>query len=123
MVDDYVRILSRIAEYCDDNAAAHAVRKLVAHLESTGRVKMLPQILRRLKALAARRAALAPEVEVAHEHDAHAALQAAAAEGIEAKHAKVNAALIAGWRGQAGDRLVDRSAKAALVNIYQKVTS
>lgn len=123
MIDDYVRILDRVAEYGDEAAAERAVQKLVAHLEGRGRVKMLPQILRALKAIAARREALAPTVEAAHENETHAALAAAAKEGITVERAHVNAALIAGWRARKGGTLVDHSAKAALVDIYQKVTS
>ncbi|HUY62857.1 MAG TPA: F0F1 ATP synthase subunit delta [Candidatus Paceibacterota bacterium] len=123
MIDDYARLLEAIAEYGDDAGAERVVRKLIAYLESTGRTKMLPQILRRLRALAARRAALAPTVEVAHEREAREALRAAAAEGIEEGKAVVNPALISGWRAKSGGRLVDRSGKEALVRIYQKVTS
>ena len=123
MIDEYTRLLESSAGHADDRVASEAVSKLVAHLKSTGRVKMLPAILRQLRTIAARRRALAPVVEVAHEKEAARALRDAAAAGIVAKHVHINTALIHGWRARSGSQLVDRSAKRALIDIYQKVTA
>jgi F0F1-type ATP synthase delta subunit len=122
MIDTYTRLLEATAELEDKEASDKAVTKLILHLKSAGRMKMLPQIARELKNVAARRHALRPHVEVAHEKESAEALFAAAKEGIVARQASVNTALIHGWRARSGDKLIDRSAKRALLHIYQKVT-
>lgn len=123
MIDDYTRLLEATAEIEDKAASDAAVTKLIMHLKSAGRVKMLPEIARELRKVAARRHALRPLVEVAHRSEEEAALRAASSEGIVARHANVNPSLIRGWRARQGGRLIDRSAKRALIHIYQKVTS
>ncbi len=122
MIDDYTRLLEAAAELENKAASDVAVTKLILHLKSAGRMKMLPQIARELRKVAARRHALKPIVEVAHEKDVPAALRAAAHEGIVTRHANVNSSLIHGWRARSGGLLIDRSAKSALLHIYQKVT-
>lgn len=122
MIDDYTRLLEATAELEDKTASDRAVTKLILHLKSAGRMKMLPEIVRELKKVAARRHSLRPHIEVAHEKESAAALLAAAHEGIIAKHASVNPSLIHGWRARSGDKLIDRSAKRALLHIYQQVT-
>jgi hypothetical protein len=76
-------------------------KTLKEHLERTGRVKLLPQVLREFKQREAREKALAPRKETAKE----------------------NPLLIAGWRSIEDGVLIDRSAKRALIDIYQKVTA
>lgn len=121
MIDEYTRLLEAAAELGDRVASEAAVTKLIMHLKSAGRMKMLPQIARELKNIAARRRALGAKVEVAHEKESAGALRAAAALGIEAKKAVVNTSLIRGWRARKGDVLIDHSAKQALIHIYQNV--
>jgi|CXWL01.1.fsa_nt_gi F0F1-type ATP synthase delta subunit len=122
MIDNYTRLLEATAELEDKVASDAAVTKLILHLKSAGRMKMLPQIARELRKVATRRHALRPRVEVAHEKEATRALHAATAVGITAKHVSVNSDLIYGWRATSGDKLVDHSAKRALLHIYQQVT-
>ncbi|MEK7086317.1 MAG: F0F1 ATP synthase subunit delta [Patescibacteria group bacterium] len=122
MIDTYTRLLESVVETGDKATADLAVTKLIVHLKSTGRMNMLSKIAGELRRVAARRQALAPHVEVAHEKESERALIAAAALGITAKHATVNTSLIHGWRAQGGGKLIDHSAKRALVQIYQKVT-
>jgi F0F1-type ATP synthase delta subunit len=122
MIDNYTRLLEATAELEDKTAADAAVTKLIVHLKSAGRMNMLPKIAGELRRVAARRAALRPHVEVAHERDAVRALGAAAALGISAHKARVNPSLIGGWRAQGGGKLIDHSVKRALIQIYQKVT-
>jgi F0F1-type ATP synthase delta subunit len=123
MIDDYTRLLEATAELEDKTVSDVAITKLILHLKSIGRMKMLPQIVRELKKVAARRHALRPHVEVAHQKEEAAALMAAAEAGIIARHASVNTSLIYGWRAREGGRLIDRSAKRALLHIYQQVAS
>ncbi|MEK7604493.1 MAG: F0F1 ATP synthase subunit delta [Patescibacteria group bacterium] len=122
MIDTYTRILEAAAEVEDKEASDAAVTKLIMHLKSMGRLKMLPQIARELRKVAARRAARRPVIEVAHHKEAAAALRAAAAAGISASHTSVNHGLIHGWRARSHGRLIDHSAKRALLTIYQTVT-
>ena len=122
MIDTYTRLLEAAAETGSKEVADAAVTKLMVHLQSSGRVNMLPQILRELRKIATYRHALRPRVEVASLQEAPAALQAAAQFGIHASEATVNPSLIRGWRAQEEGRLIDHSAKHALAHIYQKVT-
>ncbi len=123
MIDDYTRLLEAAAEVEDKTMSDAAVTKLIVHLKSAGRMKMLSQIVRELRKVAARRHALRAKVEVAHLKDADEALSLATSFGMVAKHAIVNPSIISGWRAQKGDMLIDRSAKRALIHIYQQVTS
>lgn len=123
MIDTYTRLLEAVAEIEDDAAADAAVTKLVVHLKSAGRMNMLPKIARELRRVASRRFALRPRIEVASEKESPVALAAAAALGITARHAVVNPSLIRGWRAQSEGKLIDRSAKQALLHIYQNVTA
>lgn len=123
MIDEYVRILAAAAETEDEAIATKAVAKLVEHLEANGRIKMLSQIARELELVKRRRESLKPLVEVARNEDAQEALAGAKEAGIEVKTAVVNDSLIRGWRARAKGVVIDRSAKRALVDIYQKVTA
>lgn len=123
MIDTYTRLLEASAELEDKEMSDKAITKLIVHLKSAGRMKMLPQIARELRKIAMRRHTLRPHVEVAHGKEALAALAAAAKEGIVAHEATINNQLIHGWRARSGDKLIDRSAKRALLHIYQKVTA
>ena len=75
-------------------------RAFITHLKRTGRLKLLPQVLRELRAEEARQERLAPKKETAKE----------------------NPSLISGYRTIENGVLTDRSAKRALLDIYQKVT-
>lgn len=123
MIDNYTRLLEATAEHGDKAVSDAAVTKLIMHLKATGRIEMLIEIARELRKIAARRRALQARVEVAHERESAAALQEAATAGIHATRASVNPSLIQGWRAQQNGRLIDRSAKSALLHIYQKVTA
>jgi hypothetical protein len=72
----------------------------IAHLKKTGRMKLLPQVLRELKESEARERLTAPRKETAKE----------------------NPALISGWREIADGKLTDRTGKRALLEIYKKIT-
>src|SRR6185369_10429430 len=102
MIDEYTRLLEATAEIEDKAASDAAVTKLIMHLKSSGRMKLLPQIAGELRKVASRRHALRPRVEVAHKGDAETALRAAAHAGITTREVHVNPALIHGWRAQDG---------------------
>lgn len=123
MIDTYTRLLQTAAELEDKAHADAAVTKLIVHLKSMGRMNMLPKIARELQKVAARRNALNARVEVAHEEETSVALAAAAAAGIHATKTIVNPTLIRGWRAMDHGQLVDRTAKCALIRIYQDVTA
>ena len=123
MIDTYTRLLEAAAALEDKKHSDAAVTKLILHLKSSGRMNMLPKIAGELRRVAARRQALAPRVEVADAKDAHSALAEAAKGGIVAQKASVNPSLVRGWRAQSHGKLLDHSAKSALIQIYQKVTA
>lgn len=97
------------------------VSRLVTHLKTRGREKLLPGILRALSKLDAKKATLEPLVEVAHHRNAERALKEAAAHGIHATKTHVNHDLITGWRASAHGKLIDQSGKDALVSLYRKI--
>lgn len=74
--------------------------KFIEHLKRTGRLKLLPAVLREVKAEAARKRQNAAKHETATE----------------------NPALISGWRELKDGTLRDHSGKGALIEIYRRVT-
>ena len=75
--------------------------QFIAHLRRTGRLNLLPRVLRELREEEARAKRLAPRKETALE----------------------NPALISGWRSIENGLLTDRSGKSALIDIYKKITA
>lgn len=122
MIDTYTRLLEVAAEHGDAAVSESAVSKLILHLKSAGRMKMLPQIVQELKKVAARRAALNSVFEVASVSEEPRAREEARALGITVSSAVVNPSLIKGWRAREGGKVVDYSAKQALISIYQNIT-
>ena len=72
----------------------------VAHLHRTGRLKLLPAVLREL------------EQDEAREHQRVA----------KKETAKEHPSLISGWRSLVDGELTDRSGKGALIEIYRNIT-
>ncbi len=72
----------------------------IAHLKRTGRMKLLPQVLRELKSERERAGKLTLRKETAEE----------------------NPALISGWRTLEDGILTDHTGKSALIAIYKKIT-
>lgn len=73
----------------------------IGHLKKTGRLKLLPQVLRELKHEEAHAKKLAPRTETAKGHPA----------------------LISGSRTIEDGILIDTTGKRALLEIYKKITS
>lgn len=121
MENAYAQALAQAVRRGDDEAAL--VQGLTAHLAREGRSKLLPGIVRELKRIAAAETKLNPHIEVASDSERAAAQAAARAQGIETSDIRVNPDLIRGWRARAGSRLIDRSAKHALVDLYQRITN
>jgi len=71
----------------------------ITHLKRTGRIKLLPLVLRELKVRAARAKKLAPMMETVSE----------------------NPSLISGWRKLENGILTDNTGKRALIDIYKKI--
>jgi len=98
------------------------VKNLVRSLAATGRLKLLPHILRELRKMEAQNRSFEPIVEVAHKEDGARAVKAAKAFGIETKRASINPTLIRGWRARKGGMLVDASGKRNLIELYRNIT-
>jgi F0F1-type ATP synthase delta subunit len=99
------------------------VAHLAKHLESQGRIKLLPGILRSFQRLAERNTKLSTSVEVAHASESEKALKEAAAHGIHVEQVTVNPSLIKGWRASGNGKLVDASAKRSLIELYRSITT
>lgn len=123
MISTYTHLLEEVALAKDSSVASTVVARLVAHLKSTGQMSILRTIVRELRKSNARQKVLAPCVEVAKEKDAENALKKASALGITADKATINPSLISGWRAHGDGKLIDHSAKYALIQIYQKTTT
>lgn len=121
MIDTYTRLLEIVAETGDEKTAHEAVVRLVHHLHTAGRLKMLPTIAHELRKIRARKNACAPVIEVAdisYEKEARAgALRA----GVETGMVRVNKEILSGWRAHGNGVLVDCSGKCALIDMYKKV--
>lgn len=71
----------------------------IAHLKRTGRMKLLPLVLRELRQEEARAKNIAPRRETSVD----------------------NPSLISGWRTVENGVLTDRTAKSALIDIYRNI--
>ena len=116
----YAQVLKRLSEKGTDEGTI--VKNLIAHLRDTGRMKLLPGILRELKTREAESEALASSVEVAKASDEKRALAAAKEAGVTVDKATVNPSLLSGWRARSGSQLVDRSGKRQLIELYRNIT-
>ncbi len=116
---DYAQALFNLAQK-PEAKAADLVKKLVTHLQVSGREKLLPHILREYKRIEARAEVLDESLEVASQSEKAAAVREAKEFGITA-HANVNESLVSGWRAQKGSRVIDRSGKRALLDLYRTI--
>lgn len=116
-------MLEVVAETGDEAAADAAVKKLVTHLKSRGRTKLLPTIARELQKIHAKRKLRVARLEVASQAEANAALKEAKEKGIEAKEVIINESLVCGWRALQGGILIDCSGKQKLVSLYRNITN
>ena len=121
MEKEYALALSRSIKEGTDEAVL--VEGLMKHLKAEGRTKLLGGILRELKTLQAAGEKSSSVIEVASEEEVPGALEAAKQAGIEVHETVINPSLIKGWRIRSGGTLTDRSAKQALVDLYQKITN
>ena len=121
MEKEYAQALSRsLARGTDE---AKLIDGFMKHLKEEGRMKILPGVLRELRALQEQNTKLGSSLEVASEGEKAGAIEAARIAGIETATVSINPDLIKGWRARSGSVLVDRSAKQALVDLYQKITN
>lgn len=116
----YAQALFNLSQKADANTSV-LVATLVDHLREVGREKLLPRILRELKRLEARKASFGESLEVASTEEKSVAEKEAKELGITAT-AHVNSALISGWRARSGSRVIDRSGKRALLDLYRQIT-
>jgi F0F1-type ATP synthase delta subunit len=121
MEKEYAQALFNLSKV-PDASADELVKKLVAHLEETGRSKLLPHILREFRRIEAREASFGELLEVASESEKEAAVAEARSQGITAE-ATITPDLVSGWRARKGSRLLDNSGKRALIDLYRKIAS
>jgi len=121
MEKEYAQALFSLAQ--KPNASADdLVNKLRKNLQDTGREKLLPRILRELKRIEARAESFGEALEVASDAERASAQKEARQLGIAAD-AQVNPELISGWRARSGSRVIDRSGKRALVELYRRIVT
>jgi len=121
MEKEYAQALFALAQ--KPNASADdLVQKLCKNLHETGREKLLPRILRELKRIDARAESFGESLEVASDAERTSAQKEARELGISTD-AHVNAELVSGWRARSGSRVIDRSGKRALIELYRRITT
>lgn len=96
--------------------------QLRIHLRATGRMKLLPLLQGELKKLLQRRHEQQPILEIASAKERKAAETYAAQEKMSAEIVE-NPALITGWRLRGNGKLMDRSGKHALIDLYRRITT
>lgn len=96
---------------------------LIAHLTKVGRMKLLSNILRELKAREERTKKLRPTLEIANEGEKVEAQKQAEALGLTPEAIEVNPSLISGFRVRSATQLVDRSGKQSLIDIYKNIVT
>lgn len=116
-------MLEVVAQTGDEAAADAAVKKLVTHLKSRGRTKLLPSIARELQKIHAKRKLRNARLEVASASEVDSALKEAKEKGIESPEVIINESLVCGWRARQGGILIDCSGKQRLVSMYRIITS
>lgn len=119
MEKQYAIALFELAQKPDAKAET-LVQKLREHLKEVGREKLLPRILREFSKLDALATAFGESLEVASQDEKAHAEKEAHALGITA-HAHVNHDLVSGWRARKGSRVIDRSGKRALIDLYRQI--
>lgn len=121
MEKEYAQAVFALSQKPGANAT-ELVKKLVTHLNKTGRMKLLPHIARELGRIEARAETFEEHLEVASEQEKAQAQREANELGIHAK-AQVNESLVSGWRARVGSRVIDRSGKRALIDLYRQITN
>jgi F0F1-type ATP synthase delta subunit len=119
MEKEYAQALFDLAQK-PGASADELVKKLTLHLKESGREKLLPRILREYKRVVARNESFGELLEVAHVEEKAVAEREATELGVTAA-AQVNPDLISGWRARKGGRLIDRSGKRALLDLYRAI--
>ena len=122
MEKEYAQALAHMSQTSGKDEAT-LVSGLVKHLKASGRMKLLPGIVRELKREHNRSEKLAPVLEVASASDEAGAKATLLKEGVTVEKTIVNPSLIRGWRARANGLLWDHSAKRALTDIYKKITN
>lgn len=121
MEKTYARAVFNLSQK-PEASADEIVKTLVAHLKEVGREKLLPRILRELKRLDERSSSLGEILEVASEQEKALAMKEAQELGITAP-AVINDVLVSGWRARTGSRVIDRSGKRALLDLYRTIAA
>jgi F0F1-type ATP synthase delta subunit len=123
MEQAYAQALYRaIVNGTDPKKAVHALSE---KLKREGRFALMHRIAKAFARVAEREGDKSrTRLFVAREHDAHAALAAAAKFTAVEKHdVHVDETLIGGWRLEISDTLVDASYKKHLLDIFNRVTA
>lgn len=122
MEKEYAQAMASMSRSAGQDVAT-LVNGLVKHLKASGRMKLLPGIVRELKRENNRNEKLAPVLEVASSAEEAGAKATLSKAGVAVEKIIVNPSLIRGWRARAGGLLWDHSAKRALTDIYKKITN
>ena len=105
MADRYATLFASLAELEDRRVAETIFEKLMTHIRSTGRLGLLPQVLRALTAVHKQNEQAASRMEVAKASQIEDAKHIARRLGIPYNAILVNTDLISGWRAYENNRL------------------
>ena len=123
---EYAHALTQSLEGVTDEALIQErINALVAVLKKNGKQKALPAIVRELARIEARARTQQPTLFIAHESDKEHALRELHAKlGKEIDvEIRIDEKLTGGWRYIDSDTLMDTSYKAALLELYRRITT
>ncbi len=119
MPETYAHALVSLVQ-CGDVTVEEAVSNLSGSLRKTGKLKLLPAILAALKKYEYQVQRSSDVLEVANDATITIAKQEAAAAGINADHILINDSLIQGWRARSNGKLIDKSGKKFLIDVFSR---
>lgn len=127
MPTEYAHALSQsLTGVTDKREAQKRVDTLLELLQKSGKVKALPAILREFKRIQARSLSRKATLSISNEKQKNSALkdlEKRLGEKPTEVSVLVNDTLVGGWRYLDNDTLIDTSHKAALLELYRRVTA
>ena len=119
MPETYAQALVSLVQ-CGDVTVEEGVKNLSDSLRKTGKLKLLPAILTALRKYEYRTERSGSVIEVALQADAGVAKTEAGLAGITTERVIVNPSLIRGWRARGAGKLIDKSGKRFLVEVFNR---
>lgn len=123
LINRYTRV---ILDALQNGSSKQFAEQLVAYMKARGHSSLLPAVMRRVEREAAQNSSGVVTLARADDAEKFASNIAASLENLQTTAAgyrvRVDPALVGGYSVRANGKLVDRSYRTALVNLYQRIT-